>query len=182
MLSFFRRNNSSWLVLGILGLAVIAFIITGVGTPGGAPVVGGGERLVKVGSQNVSSVEVADQVNRQLDRIRQEQPEIDMARFLQEGAYEEILRQLVGQKALLSFAEEQGFAASKRLIDGEIAGIPAFHNLAGRFDQQVFLQALQAERISEDELRRDIAGSIIQRQVLLPVGAAPVVPNEMALQ
>lgn len=182
MLSFFRRNNSSWLVLGILGLAVIAFIITGVGTPGGAPVVGGGERLVKVGKQTVSSVEVADQVNRQLDRIRQEQPEIDMARFLQEGAYEEILRQLVGQKALLSFAEEQGFAASKRLIDGEIAGIPAFQNLAGRFDQQVFLQALQAERISEDELRRDIAGSIIQRQVLLPVGAAPVVPNEMALQ
>ena len=182
MLSFFRRNNSSWFVLGILGLAVVAFIVTGVGTPGGTPVPGGGERIVKVGNQAIGSVEMADQVTRQFDRIRQQQPELDMAAFLQEGAYEEILRQLIGQKALLSFGEDQGFAASKRMIDGEIAGIPAFQNLAGQFDQQVFLQALQTERISEDDLRRDIAGSIIQRQILLPVAAAPVVPQEMALQ
>lgn len=182
MISFLRKGLSSWLVLAILGLVMIAFIITGVNSPGGAPVQGGGERLASVGDRTVSSLEVADQVNRQLERLRQQQPELDMAAFLREGGYEEILRQLIGQEALLAFGDEQGFAASKRLIDGEIAGIPAFHNLAGEFDQQIFLAALRNERMTEQQLRDDIAGSIIQRQILLPVAAAPVVPNEMALQ
>jgi peptidyl-prolyl cis-trans isomerase D len=182
MISFLRKGLSSWLVLAILGLVMIAFIITGVNSPGGGPVAGGGERLVGVGDQAVSSVEVADQVNRQLERVRQQQPEVDLAAFFQQGAYEEVVRQLIGQKAMLAFGESQGFAASKRLIDGEIAGIPAFQNLAGQFDQQVFQQMLQSERITEDQLREDIAGSIIQRQILLPVAAAPVVPQEMALQ
>ena len=182
MISFLRKGLTSWLVLAILGLVMIAFVITGVNSPGGAPVAGGGEQLVSVGDQSVSSVEVADQVNRQLDRVRQQQPEIDLAAFFEGGAYEEIVRQLVGQKAMLAFGENQGFAASKRLIDGEIAGIPAFQNLAGQFDQQVFQQMLRNERITEEQLRQDIAGSIMQRQILLPVAAAPVVPNEMALQ
>jgi peptidyl-prolyl cis-trans isomerase D len=182
MISFLRKGLSSWLVLAILGLVMIAFVITGVNAPGGAPVAGGGERLVSVGDQTVSTVEVADQVNRQFERVRQQQPELDLAAFFQEGAYEEIVRQLIGQKAMLAFGESQGFAASKRLIDGEIAGIPAFQNLAGQFDPQMFQQALRNERITEQQLRDDIAASIIQRQILLPVAAAPVVPQEMALQ
>lgn len=183
MLSVFRHKNSSWLVAAILGLGIIALVITGVGTgPSGTPVAGGGERLAQVGKETVSSVEVADQVNRQLERIRQQQPEVDLAALFQDGAYEEIVKQMIGQKALLAFGREQGMAASKRLVDGEIAGIPAFHNLAGQFDNNVFQQMLAQQRISEQDLRDDIAGSIIQRQLLLPVSAAPVVPQEMALQ
>ena len=182
MMSFFRRADTSWLMIGILGIAVIAFIITGVGSPGGAPVTGGGERLVEVGDRGVGSVEAARQVTRQFERARQQQPELDMATFLEAGAYEEILRQMIAQEAMLAFGEDQGFAASKQLVDAEIAGLPAFQNLAGQFDQQIYLQALRSEGISEDRLREDIAGSIIQRQILLPVAAAPVVPNEMALQ
>jgi peptidyl-prolyl cis-trans isomerase D len=182
MISFLRKGLSSWLVLAILGLVMIAFVITGVASPTGTPVTGGGERLVSVGDETVSSVEVADQVNRQLERLRQEQPELDMARFFREGAYEEIVRQLIGQKAMLVFGREQGFAASKRLIDSEIASIPAFQNLAGQFDQATFQQALQSQRITEQDLRRDIEMTVMARQLLIPVSGSPYVPQEMAVQ
>jgi peptidyl-prolyl cis-trans isomerase D len=182
MISFLRKGLSSWLVLAILGLVMIAFVVTGVASPTGTPAAGGGERLVSVGDETVSSVEVADQVNRQLDRLRQQNPELDLATLFREGAYEEILRQLIAQKAMLVFGREQGLAASKRMIDAEIASIPAFQNLAGRFDQATFQQALQNERITEQELRRDIETNLIARQLLVPVQGSPFVPQEMAVQ
>ena len=169
MISFFRRALSSWLVLGLLGLVMIAFIITGVNSPTGTGSIGGGDTLASVGDEEVTSTEVADQMNRQLSQARERQPELDMARFLQAGAYEEILRQLIQQKAMLAFGRDQGIAASKRMIDGEIASIPAFKNLAGQFDPDTFRNALAREKMSEQQLRDEIAAGLIQRQILLPV-------------
>nr|WP_295371655.1 peptidylprolyl isomerase [uncultured Sphingosinicella sp.] len=182
MISFLRKGLSSWLVLAILGLVMIAFVVTGVASPGGSPLAGGGQRLVSVGDESVSSVEIADQVNRQLERLRQQQPELDIGAFFREGAFEEIVRQVIGQKALLVFGREQGLAASKRMVDAEIASIPAFQNLAGRFDQATFQQALQGERMTEQDLRRDIESGLIARQLLIPVQGSPFVPQEMAVQ
>jgi peptidyl-prolyl cis-trans isomerase D len=68
------------------------------------------------------------------------------------------------------------------MIDGEIASVPAFKNLAGQFDQQAFQAALQRERITERQLRQDISASLIQRQILLPVGGSARVPEGMAQQ
>ena len=46
MLAFFRRVLSSWLAVGLLALIMIAFIVTGVGTPGGGLVGGPGANAV----------------------------------------------------------------------------------------------------------------------------------------
>lgn len=182
MFSLFRRGFGSWLVLGILGLVMIAFVITGVNAPTGPGGLGRGEALVEVGDEALRASEVGAQVNRQFERVRQEQPEIDLAAFFAEGAFEEILRQLVSTKAIAAFGREQGIAVSKRMVDGQIASIPAFQNLAGQFDQAAFQQALQRERLTEQELREDIAGTLIRQQLLLPVGGSAFVPQGMAEQ
>jgi peptidyl-prolyl cis-trans isomerase D len=187
MLSIFRSKHAQKFMVAILALGLFAIVATGFGTDGmgglgGAGGGGGGQSLVSVGGEAVTSAEVNDQLNRQLDRARQQQPEIDVATFVRSGAYEEILRQLVSQKAMVAFADEVGIAASKRMVDGQIASIPQFKNVAGQFDEQAFRQALQREKITEDQLRRELAGALIQRQILLPVAGSPVVPQTMALQ
>ncbi len=182
MLSFFRRALSSWIVLGILALVLVAFLITGVNTPSGPGMLGGSPSLASVGGESVTEAELTEQVNRQLGQARERQPELDIGSFFRSGAYEEILRQMIALKAMIAFGKDQGIGVSKRMVDGEIASIPAFRNLAGQFDQQVFQQALQRERISEQQLRDDIAASMIQRQILLPVAGNSSVPLGMAQQ
>jgi len=186
MLSFFRRGTSSKIMLVVLGIGLLAIVVTGFGTGGsGVGGLGGGatgDALVEVGDQRVTAAEITDQVNRQLARVREQQPELDMGTFFRGGAFEEILRQLIGSKAMLAFGQEQGIAASKRMIDGEIASIPAFQNLAGQFDENAFRRALQAQQVTEQQLREELAASLIQRQILLPVAGSARVPQSLALQ
>jgi peptidyl-prolyl cis-trans isomerase D len=186
MLSKFRHGASSKLLLGFLGLALFAMVITGFGTGGGGMGdiggLGGGDELASVGGESVTAAEVTDQVNRQLAQARERQPELDIGSFFRGGAFEEILRQMIAQKAMLAFGRDQGVAASKRMVDGEIASIPAFRNFAGQFDEQTFRAALRSENITERQLRDEIAASLIQRQILLPAAGNARVPQGMALQ
>lgn len=183
MLSIFRRGAISKIMLLVLAIGIFAIVITGFGTPGsmGGPIVGG-DALVTVDKESVTQAQLSDQVNRQLQRAREQQPELDVATFLEGGAFEEILRQMIGQAAMTAFAKDQHFAASKRQVDAEIMAIPAFRNLAGNFDEQAFRQALARERITEDQLRSELAQNLIQRQILSPVTAAVRVPQGVAEQ
>ncbi|HWH18812.1 MAG TPA: SurA N-terminal domain-containing protein, partial [Allosphingosinicella sp.] len=185
MFSFFRRGATAKVMLAFLGLALFAMVITGFGT-GGSGIGGlggpGGGTVAEAGGEEVTAQEVTDQVNRQLTRAREQQPELDMASFLRGGILEQIVNQLISAKALLSFGRDIGLAASKRMIDGEIASIPAFQNLTGQFDQAAFQQALQREGISEQKLREEIELSLITRQLLGPVAEAARVPQGVALQ
>lgn len=184
MLSFFRSGITSKLMLVVLGIGLFAIVATGFGTGGtgglGTLSAGGGARLAAAGSEELGTAEVTDQVRRQFDQARQQRPDLDMATFLAAGPYEEIVKQMVSLKALAAFAKDVGIGASKRQIDGEIASIPAFHNVAGKFDEATFRAALQRERVSEEMLRRDIAGGLLQRQLLLPIAASAQVPEGLA--
>jgi peptidyl-prolyl cis-trans isomerase D len=188
MLNIFRKGPWSKIMLVILGIGLFAIVATGFGTDGMGGLGGGGttattgDTLVEVGDEAVTSTEISDQVNRQLDRLRQQNPELDLAAFFRGGGYEEILNQLVTAKAMLGFGREQGFAASKRMVDSEIASVPAFQNLAGQFDPEAFQRALRSERVSEQQLREDLEGSLIQRQILVPVAGSPFVPQGLAQQ
>jgi peptidyl-prolyl cis-trans isomerase D len=115
MLSAFRRGIFAKLMLVVLGIGLFAIVITGFGTGGsGLGGVGGAGsgNVARVGGQEITSAEVSDTLNRQLDRARQQQPELDMGRFLSSGALEEVVRQLITSTALLVFGRENGFAAS----------------------------------------------------------------------
>jgi peptidyl-prolyl cis-trans isomerase D len=66
------------------------------------------------------------------------------------------------------------------MIDGIIAGAPAFQNVAGKFDETLFRTTLQTQRITEQQLRDQIRQQLIQRQLLGPVEAWPKVPTGVA--
>lgn len=183
MLSIFRRGAVSKIMLGVLGLGLFAIVITGFGTGGDiSALAGGGDRIAAAGDEEVTAKEVTDQVNRQLTEARQQRPELDMATFLGGGVFEEVVRQLISSKALLSFAQNLGFSASEKMINSEIASIPAFHNMVGQFDNNTYQQVLAQQGITDKALRDEIMASLIQRQVLTPLVASARVPQSLALQ
>ncbi|HEX8447802.1 MAG TPA: SurA N-terminal domain-containing protein, partial [Sphingomonas sp.] len=172
MLSFFRRMLKSWVVVLVLVLVAGAVVFSGVGTPNGLGGAGGGadgETLASMDGGKIGTIEADRRVRDEYNRALQQQPGLTMAAFIQGGGVDATLRRLVSAKAVELWARAHGFTASKRLVDGEIASIPAFQGPTGSFDETTFRGLLARERISEQQLRADIAGDLIRRQVLGPI-------------
>lgn len=183
MLSIFRKGATKKILLGFLGLALFAMVITGFGGDGtgGLGALGGarGDRAATVGGEPVSVDQLNAAVRRQFESARQQQPSLDMRGFFAAGAFETLLDQLITGKAFQAFGEKIGIVASKRMVDGEIASIPAFQNLAGQFDENAFRTMLARENLTEAEVRSDVASALVSRNLLLPLGAAGFVPDAM---
>ncbi|HEX8624686.1 MAG TPA: peptidyl-prolyl cis-trans isomerase [Allosphingosinicella sp.] len=185
MLSLFRRGFMAKIMLVVLVVGLIAIVITGFGTGGsGMGGLGGmsGTTIASVGDEELSSARLTDEAQRQLTRLRRERPELDMAAFLQQGALEEVLEQLVDLTAAAVFGRQQGLGVSRQMIDRDIASIPAFHDLTGRFDDSTFRAALAQEGITEQQLRQEFEARLLQRQLLGPVARSAHVPNAIANQ
>lgn len=185
MLSSFRRGLMAKLMLGVLFLTLVAMVITGFGTGGGGLGDLGGLRsgtVASVGGEKLTSDRLRDETQRQFERLRREQPELDMAAFLRRGSAEEVLDQLIDLTAITVFGREHGLGVSRTMIDRDIAGVAAFQDLTGRFDDATFRRILAQERLTEQQLRNDFEARLIQRQLVLPVAGSAYVPNAIAQQ
>lgn len=185
MLGFFRRMIRSRLgvlvALAFLGAIALSFAAGDIkNVMSGVTGQGGGD-VAKVGSTSLSGAELESRVQRVLDNNRRDNPMLTMSQFLDGGALAGVLDQMVDNLALTEFARKSGVRISKKLIDAEIAAIPAFQDATGKFNQNQFKQLLQQQRISESALRDDIAQQIIQRQLLAPAGAGARTPQGMTL-
>jgi len=167
-------------VLGLFALIMLAFIVTGVGVGGGGGISnlagGTGGGVAKVGSYAISDVEVERRAKVALDAARQENPTLDMASFVAQGGVESVTEQLINGRAVEAFADANGLVASKRLVDGQIASIPAFNGPTGTFDRNTFLNVLAQRKINEAELRQDFAREALTRQLLVPISGATRMP------
>jgi peptidyl-prolyl cis-trans isomerase D len=74
------------------------------------------------------------------------------------------------------FAHKQGMIASKRLVDGQIASIPAFFGPTGKFDRNIYLNTLAQRKIPENELRSDFSREALTKALLTPVAGAAQMP------
>jgi peptidyl-prolyl cis-trans isomerase D len=188
MLASFRRKSRTWAAAGILFFSLVAIVVTGFGTGGfgglgslsGGARQGAGDTLVTVEGKAVTASEVSDMVNRQYGRARQQDPTLTMEAFLAQGAFEQILDQMTMADAVQAYARRQGLVVSPNMVDRQILDIPAFRNLTGQFDQQVYEQQLRALNLGEGKFREDIAQSLTQRQLLGPVALGSRAPEGIA--
>ena len=180
MLNSMRKSATTWVGIPILGLAIGAMVFTMFQPQG--PLVSSeasGSVAATVGKGAILDSEYSSAVERAAQREREQQPEMTTARFLDAGGGGMVLEQLIRGKALDSFGAANGMVVSRRMIDGEIASIPAFQ-LNGRFDDATFRNILAEQRISEQELRQSISTDLLQRQLLQPVMLGAHVPQAMA--
>ena len=182
MLAFFRRVLSSWMAVGILAVIMIAFIVTGVGTPGGGLVGGGAaaDAVATVGKTAISTSTVSRRAEQELRQAREQQPSLTMGQFLSAvGGLGPLVENMVGMTVLTEWGRRHGIAASERLVGGEIGKVGAFKNVAGQFDERVMNSVLAQQRISFQQMHDDFRDDLIRRQILTPIMANSRAPEGM---
>ena len=185
MLSVFRRfihsKFGALFALLLLGVIAAAFIMGDITSGKFGASIGGGETVAKAGGSRLTLTQFQDRVQRVFENARRANPGLQIGDFLAQGAARQIYDQLVAAMTLKEYAQDQGVYISKRLVDAQIAQIPAFQDAAGNFSQDNFRQLLQRERITEQALRDDIGREILERQLLAPLGLGVKLSDSLVL-
>ncbi|HEX7854067.1 MAG TPA: SurA N-terminal domain-containing protein [Sphingobium sp.] len=185
MLGFFRRiiHSKFGVLIGLVLLGVIAlsFAAGDIKNLMQGNIGGGGSKVATVGDASIGNDLLENRIKRVLDNNRRENPALSMGQFLDAGALTGVLDQLIDGLALTEFARKNDMRISKKLVDAEIAAIPAFQDATGKFSQSQYQQLLAQQHIPEADLREDITGQIVQRMLLGPAGAGARTPQGMVL-
>ncbi|WP_448579981.1 peptidyl-prolyl cis-trans isomerase [Thermaurantiacus sp.] len=180
MLGWLRKAVTSWIGLAILGLALVAMVVTlFYGQAPGPASSSGGRVVATVGAASVTEPELVRAINIALDRQREETPQMTMPEFVRLGGADLVLEQLILARALEQFGATAKVPVGKRLIDGEIASLPPAQ-VGGKFDENAFRRLLAQRQLSEADLRRDIASEISRRMVLFPAAIGLRTPDSLA--
>ena len=182
MFAAFRRLSKSavgTVIVVLFLLAILAsFALADMANIGSGTLGSGSGTLAKVGDEEVTDRDFDRAMQRLLQQAQQQDPGATYASI--SGQMDNLLDQLINQATLLAFAADHGFVLSKRLVDAEIASLPATRGLDGRFNEGAYAAFLQQQRISDAELRRILGGSLTERLVIAPAAADARVPLGMA--
>jgi len=182
MLSFFRHLSKS--VIGTaLMVVVLLMILAGFAMQDIGSVFSGNlgmsqGTLVKIGDEPVSERDLDSAMKRALNQAREQNPEATYAMLARD--FDAILENLIGEHAMIAFANDHGFNLSKRLIDAEIASLPQTKGLDGKFSEQAYAMFLQQQQLTDADLRRLLQVAITQRLVLAPTAVEAKVPVGVA--
>lgn len=177
MLAFFRRSLTSWPVLALFGLILVAFAITGVNDPFGGSAPAGS--VAKVGERTLTEPDLLQAIDRTVRDLRQREPNLTQAQAVRQGVVELMATQLIGQTAMEELGSKAGLSASDTAVDTVITGIPAFQS-AGKFDQGNYDRALAQQGLTDKRLRQSIASDLVREQLIKPVTGALAVPDGVA--
>jgi len=178
--SFVTSRLGAALAIGVLLLIALSFAggdISNVGNFGG---VAGGDRVATVGDERVDTSTLSQATTSALERVKQQDPTMSMKAFIANKGMDNVLDDLIDRLAIATFGRDNGIVASDRLIDSEIAKIPAFNGADGKFSETLFRQAIQQRGITEALLRDDLAQSLIARQIMVPAATGTIMPRKLA--
>ena len=183
MIASIRRMTKTKIGQAIMALVLI-LILAGFAVQDGNSVGGGmfgseSGALASVGGEKITDRDMAAALQRRLAEVRQSNPTADYASLARD--FDPLLTSMIQDAAVRAFADDQDMTLSKRLIDAEIAKIPATRGLDGKFSMQGYQSFLSQQKLTDVELRKLMAGSLLQRMVLAPASANARVPVGMAL-
>ncbi|MES2754717.1 MAG: SurA N-terminal domain-containing protein [Pseudomonadota bacterium] len=186
MLGFFRRITHSkvgvvvtFLILGLIAIAFATSDVTNLGHGGSGGMTA--NTAADIGDGEVGEAELVARAKSALAQIQQEQPTADMAGLIAANGVERLLEQLIDARAFAEFARTQGMVVSKRAIDGQIASIPAFRGADGKFSQSAYDAVLSQQRVTNQQVRDDIARETLVQQLTAPANGGARVSNQLAL-
>ncbi len=178
MLAEIRKYSRSWLVKGLFGILIASFAAWGVDDmirvvqrdTGAA---------VRVGDAEVGAAEVANQVRREINRLRPTfggQFGIEEARTL--GVVESVVQRIANDTAILVAARRHGVAVSDKLVVDAVQKTSAFQGLGG-FDRNRFQLVLQQNDMTEnwylDQLRKQMVRDQLLDSIALTAAPAAMV-------
>ena len=171
MLQSIRDRSKSWGAKIIIGAVVITMALFGVESLVGL-FGGGGDQVAKVNGETITRQELELEVQRAI-RSGQVPPEQERALRGQ------ILDEMIGQRLLLSFAEEGGFHASEEQLDQMIVSLPEFHDQQGRFDADLYRNRLASAGFTPTSFRSALQVDLKRQQLQQGLAASDfVLPSE----
>ena len=174
--SFFRSTLGVVVTLTVLALIALAFAAADVSNSGGFGGVAGGDRVAMVGHEKIGTAQLVKEAQQALEVARQQTPGISMKAFLAGGGLDDTLNQLMDRTAIVEFGKVHGIVAGKRLIDSELAKLPQLQGPDGKFSESNYRALLAQRQLTDAEVRADIAGGLIAKQVLMPADYGASMP------
>lgn len=163
--------------LGFLVLIALAFAAGDVAGMRQSLTSGGGDRVATVGGRKIDGTELAQAATNALGQLKRDDPKLTMRTFIAGGGLAGALEQSIDRVALAEFGSKYGLVASDRLVDSEIAKIPAFQGPDGKFSDAAYRALLAQRGLSDATVRNDLAGGLMARQLLVPAAFGARMPG-----
>lgn len=184
MIQFIRKLFASKLGLAItfafIGLIALAFASSDVANTGTFGGVSGNDRVAVVGDEKIGTADLNLRMQTVLTQLRQENPTLTMAGFVQQDGLDQVLDQLIDRTAISAYARKYGLRAGDNLVNSEIIQLPAFRGPNGNFSQEIYQQALRQQGLTDALVRSDFADGLLAQQLLQPAMIAPKMPTAVA--
>ncbi len=176
----FQSKLGVAITLGFLAIIALAFASADVSTTGIFGGVSGGNQVAVVGDRKISAAELSGAAQNNLQRVRQDEPNISMQAFLAQDGLARTLDALIDRTALSEFARKIGFRTGDNLINSEIRQIPAFAGPDGNFDEATYRAAIARQGLTDREVREDLGAGMLAEQVLVPASFGAKMPQKLA--
>jgi peptidyl-prolyl cis-trans isomerase D len=173
-MSKFSQKIRNGVLLAILGLGLLAIVVTGFGTDGmgGLGGMGGGQRaeaLAEIDGEELTDLEVNRQLSLAYRQYAQENPNAaDRGRFFGE-VFDPLLEQIIDSRTVAAFGRQLGIVVSDGMIDAAIGTDPRFL-IGGVYDDNAFRAFLDQFDLSERQARAEIEEQLLIRMIAAPVG------------
>ena len=181
MLLKLRGGLNSFFVTVLLGLLIAAFAIFGIG-PG--MLTGSNQSVAKVGDTEVSTNRFFNAVQQRAQTLQAQfggqfsTPQLVQMMQLDQ----QVLNQMLVEASVKEHVSSLGLRATDKQTADELRGFEAFTNLDGSFSQQLMLQALRQNNISESELLNDLRSGIARQQLIESFVVEDMIPRDLANQ
>jgi peptidyl-prolyl cis-trans isomerase D len=179
MLDFFRALTRSRIgaVVGIVFLILIVLAFAGADVGGmRTGNLLGGDNVASVGSERVTTSELEKTLRASYESERQRTPTLTMKDFLGQGALDDVLNGLIDRAATWEWGKKYGMGISDRLVDSEIAKLPAFEGADGKFSQDAYKQLLAQRGLTDQLVRDDIGKGLMSKLVFAGAAEGATMP------
>jgi peptidyl-prolyl cis-trans isomerase D len=178
MLQKMREKTSGWIAFAIMAAVSIPFAFFGINNYFETRT---DTFVAKVGESEITPNEFRARFERYREQARQMQGDaFDAEYFEQATVKRELLDQMIDEEVLAQAAATAGTTVSDRRLRDEIAKVPAFQGMDGRFDANTYRSMLLGQNETpatfEQRVRRDLSLRELPMQVAAsaPVGDAEI--------
>ncbi|WP_292959973.1 peptidyl-prolyl cis-trans isomerase [Novosphingobium sp. UBA1939] len=179
---FFHSSVGVFSALALIVMLALAFAAGDVANLTGSGGITGGDRVAKVGDSSIGTAQLTKQAQQALEGVRAQNPSATMKDLLAQGGLDQILDQMIDEEAMVSFGAKNGVVAGKRLVDSELAKIPAFQGAGGKFDENTYRGILAQRQLNDADVRDSFTRELVGRQLLSPAKLGASLPQAALVQ
>lgn len=167
-------------VLGVIAVLFAATDVSGLRSAGISNLTGTANKVATVGDAGITADELKKRVQADIENFRAQQPGLTVQQYIEGGGLDGSLDRMINGLVFDKFAAKADMVVSKKAVDAQLAEIPAFKGLDGKFDQKAYDSLLAQRRLTDKEIRQDVVRGTLSQQIILPHEGASQVPIKVA--